>query len=421
MADKNLIQVSAFGTEIGKLGYDPDQRRSFFQYNPKFLDSGMYTRIFPYIFRRVRPLQVFTEYEGPTFRGIPPMIADSLPDTFGNIIFREWFAAQNRPDDKITPLEQLTYVANRGMGALEYHPVTEIPSTASVNINEIVEVLQKVLESKKGASQEQLNHLALLNVFKIGTSAGGARPKILISEHKTSGAIIPGDLASSLDYNHYLVKLSVDENEGYNKEKVEYAYSLLAGEAGVEMMPCKLIDGRHFATERYDRQDGEKQHVLTVSGLTGWDFTKTEESSYENLFRLAVNLKVPHRDLGQLFRRMVFNLVFANSDDHLKNHSFIYNKHNDSWGLAPAYDLTYPFNLELTYLRKSRVMSINGKRNGIKIEDLLKIAEDYTVKNPKKIIVEVQQAAGLWPVMAKDLDIPGFVRDGIEKEFSPVL
>src|SRR5690606_8099911 len=320
MAKNNIIEVILFGQEIGKLGYDVDKRASYFQYNPDFLESNQYTNIFPYVFKRIKPVQVFNKFEGETFRGLPPMIADSLPDMFGNIIFKEWFEAKNKEFKKITPLEQLTYVSNRGMGALEYHPTAEIPKSSTINIDEIVEVLNKVLDLKNETAAEALNDAALLNIFKIGTSAGGARPKILISEHKDTGKIIPGDIEYSEDYNHYLVKLSMNEEWGYNKEKVEYAYYLMAQEVGIQMMPSKLIENKHFATLRYDRQNGEKQHVLTATGLTGWDFKKPDNASYENVFKLALDLKVPYKDIQELFKRMVFNLVFANIDDHLKNH-----------------------------------------------------------------------------------------------------
>jgi len=417
MAKDKIIEVIVFGQEIGKLGYDIDKRASYFQYNPDFLESNQFTNIFPYIFKRIKPVQVFNKFEGETFRGLPPMIADSLPDMFGNIIFKEWFEAKNKEFKKITPLEQLTYVSNRGMGALEYRPTANMPKTATINIDEIVEVLNKVLDLKNETTSKTLNDAALFNIFKIGTSAGGARPKILISEHKETGKIIPGDIEYSDTYNHYLVKLSMNEEWGYNKEKVEYAYYLMAQEAGIQMMPSKLIENKHFATLRYDRQNGEKQHVLTATGLTGWDFKKPDDASYENVFKLALNLKVPYKDIQELFKRMVFNLVLANIDDHLKNHSFIYNKETDSWNLAPAYDLTYPLNINFNYNNISRALSINDKRANITLEDIMTIAETYAIKNPKGIINEVQGVVKTWDGIAEELEIPEKVRIGIKREF----
>ena len=421
MAINKVIDIELFGVEIGKLGYDMDQLLCSFQYNPKFLESGQYQRIFPYIFKRIPLVQVFTQFEGTTFRGLPPMIADSLPDMFGNIIFKEWFKANNKEFDKITPLEQLAYVANRGMGALEYKPVVKVPDNATINLDQIVEVLKQVLDVKKNTLEKNIDTTALLNIFKIGSSAGGARPKILISEHKETHEIIPGDMIYSNEYNHFLIKLNIDEDEGYNKEIVEYVYYLLANEAGIHIMESKLIEGRHFATLRYDRQNGEKQHVLTACGLTGWDFMKPENASYENVFKLATDLKVPHKDLQELYRRMIFNVVLANDDDHLKNHSFIYDKENDAWNLAPAYDITYPHNLKYKIYRKGRALSINKKRTAIQLNDVLAIAELYAIKNPKKIIKEVQSVLPLWKQWAKQEKIPEFAIEAINKEFSILL
>lgn len=415
MARDKIIDVIAFGQEIGKLGYDIDQSKAFFQYNPEFLDSGKYSKLFPFIFKRTKPAQVFTEYQQDTFQGLPPMISDSLPDTFGNIIFQEWLTA--RGIKKVTPLEQLAYVADRGMGALEYKPIKELSNTTFINIDDVIRILEKVLKLKDNTSGASLSELSLLNVFKIGTSAGGARPKILISEHKETGKIIAGDREISEDYKHYLIKLHLQENDNYNKEKVEFAYYLLAQEAGIHMMPSKLIENKHFATLRYDRQNGEKQHVLTVTGLTGWDFkSQPENSSYENVFKVALALQVPHRDLQQLFIRMVFNVVFRNVDDHLKNHSFIYNKETDSWNLGPAYDLTYALNPLFTFKTTSRALSINGKRTGIIKKDLLTIAEEYIIKNPKRIIEDVEVLIPKWLHVAKDLEIPQQIIEAIQKE-----
>lgn len=420
MARDKIIDVIAFGQEIGKLGYDIDQGKSFFQYNPKFLESGQYSNLFPFIFKRTKPAQVFTEYQKDTFQGLPPMIADSLPDTFGNIIFQEWLTA--RGIQKVTPLEQLAYVADRGMGALEYKPVKELPNTTPINIDDIISILEKVLKLKDDTTGTSLDELSLLNVFKIGSSAGGARPKILVSEHKKTGEIIAGDRETSENYNHFLVKLHLDDSDGYNKEKVEYAYYILAKEAGINMMPSKLIENKHFATLRYDRQHGEKQHVLTVTGLTGWDFkSQPENSSYENVFKVALRLEVPYKDLQQLFKRMVFNIVFRNVDDHLKNHSFIYNKEKDSWNLCCAYDLTYALNPLLTFKTTSRALSINGKRTEISMKDVLSIAEEFSIKNPKGIIKEIQALIPRWVEVATELDIPDNITKAIQNELVRII
>lgn len=416
MAKNQIISVFYQGIEVGKLGYDEDKRKASFQYHPSFIDDH-YKSLFPFVIRKTKNVQLFDEYAGETFRGLPPMIADSLPDMFGNIVFKEWLEASHREMSSISPLEQLTYVGCRGMGALEYMPIKEVGQSATIDIREITDVVKKVMDVKTSIKEKGLSDSALLNIFKIGTSAGGARPKILVSEHKVTGELIPGDRVTSDEYNHYLIKLDIDERAHYSKEKIEYIYYQIATEIGIEMMPSKLIDDKHFATIRFDRQNGEKQHILTASGMTGWDFTKPDNSSYDNLFKLAVALKLPHRDIQMLFKRMVFNIVFANIDDHLKNFSFIYNPKEDKWNLSPAYDLTYPLDALMNYTRISRAMSINGKRTDITIDDLMHIAKEFAVKEAGNIVKEVQDATVLFRSYSVEHQIPNKVIDVIERAF----
>lgn len=415
MKRNNSIKVVLFDTEIGRLGYDAQQRASFFQYHPDFLESGNYSNIFPYIFKRVNYAQIFTLFEGETFRGLPPMIADSLPDSFGNLIFKQWMEAQKK--ELLTPVEQLTYVANRGMGALEYQPTNQLPKAEQLVLDEIVQLLQQVLQQKGEIHSNGLSEASLLNIFKIGTSAGGARPKIIVSEHKETHQLIPGDIEVSDHYNHYLIKLNMPDDE-YNASLIEMAYYSLATSIGIEMMPSKLIDNKHFATLRFDRQNGTKQHVLTATGLTGWDFKKPDVSSYENLFKLAISLKVTHKELQQLFVRMVFNVIFKNTDDHLKNHSFIYQPQSDSWQLAPAYDITYGYNPLYKLVKTSRALSINGKRVDISRTDILTIAEEHAIKSPNAIIDAINELTNQWYEKATLYNIPEKIISEIQKEFN---
>jgi len=413
MSKNNIINVVCFDQEIGRIGYDENQNKTFFQYNPNFLKSGLYPNLFPLVIKRIPQTQVFSQFNNDTFRNLPPMFADSLPDTFGNIIFKTWLATKGI--DKISILEQLAYVANRGMGALAYQPSMPIPRNTSIDIDEIVDVLKRVLDSKGSTVDKTLDSKSLLNIFKMGSSAGGMQPKILIAEHKKTGKIIPGDVEYSNSYHHYLVKLHLNLEEKYNKEIIEYSYYLTATSLGINMMPSKLVDHRHFATLRYDRQDGKKIHTLTATGLTGWDFKNPAVSSYEHLFDLAHFLKLPHSEIEELFTRMVFNLVFANADDHLKNHAFSYDEQNNQWHLAPAYDITYALNPLLNYKRSSRALSINNKRNDITLADILKIAYQNTIKNPKGIFEKTIAAISVWEQHAHQLHIPLIVIDNIKK------
>ena len=390
MASNRIINVNLFGQEIGRIGLEENESRSSFQFNPTYLESNSLKNIFPQtgIIKRSDFVQMFSQFDNETFKGIPPQFADSLPDMFGSIIFKAWL--DSKAQNEITVLEQLAYVGSRGMGAIEYSPSVKLQENTTIDLNEVIDVLKEVLDLKKTTAQKNISSQALINIFKIGTSAGGARPKILISEEKETGKIIPGDLEYSDKYKHYLVKLAIDEEIQYPREIVEFCYYQIIKKIGIRMMESKLIEDKHFATLRFDRQDGEKKHVLTTSGITGWDYKSPTNSSYENLFKLSSFLKVPHSQLEELYKRMVFNVIYGNVDDHLKNHSFIYNKKEDNWQLSPAYDITFALNPLISFKNPKRALSINGKRSNITATDLLALADEYTIKNPEGVIREIQ-------------------------------
>ena len=415
MASNDIINVNLFGKEIGKIGSTADEQRSSFQYNPDYLASGTLVNIFPKtgLLKRIPQVQLFSQFSNDTFNGLPPQFADSLPDMFGSIIFKAWL--ESKDQRHISILEQLAYVANRGMGALEYSPSKELPKHASIDLDEIIETLKEVLDLKSTSSQSQLNSQALINIFKIGSSAGGARPKVLISEHKTTGTIIPGDLEYSDNYKHYLVKLAIDEEVNYPREIVEYCYYLISKDLGITMMDSKLIEDKHFATLRFDRQQGKKLHVLTATGMTGWNYKAPSVSSYENLFKLCSFLNISQAQVEELFKRMVFNVIYGNTDDHLKNHSFIYNVQTDNWDLSPAYDITFALNPLIAFKKPNRALSINGKRNDITLSDLLKIADDFTVKNPHGVIKAVQSQQDVLYSLFKEFEVPTKVATSIRK------
>ncbi len=414
--DVESIKVFIFSIEVGTLAYDKTRAISYFQYNNDYLASGLYKNIFPFILQRIGQTQVFREFQEYTFRGIPPVFADSLPDDFGNQIFNRWVKEKGIDKKELSPILQLAYVSNRGMGALEYFPGKKLPKATKINLNVIVDVLKQVLDVKLDQKEVELNDLGLLNIFKIGTSAGGARPKVIVSEHKKKGTLLAGDLEYNDSYNHYLVKLGMG-TDGYSRELVEYGYYQLACESGLHMMLSKMIDGKHFATLRYDRIDGEKKHVLTATGISGYNFQNPEVSSYENVFEIAHNLNLPSADMDALYRRMVFNYVFHNTDDHLKNHSFIYEKESDRWRIAPSYDINFALNALAKWSDAPHSLSLNGKRNNITKSDLLLLAKSYSIKRPKKIIEEICSSIPRWKDIALNLDIPKQVYQSIADEF----
>lgn len=418
MASNRIINVNLFGQEIGRLGLEDSTNQTTFQYNPDYLNSNQFQNIFPKtgILKRSNFAQRFSQFNNETFKGLPPQFADSLPDMFGSIIFKAWL--ESKDQENISVLEQLAYVGSRGMGALEYSPAIDIKAQSTINLDDIIEVLESVLDLKQTTAQKHLDSQALINIFKIGTSAGGARPKILVSEHKTTGAVIPGDLEISDQYHHYLVKLAIDNEKDYPREVVEYCYYKVLTKMGIRMMDSKLIEDQHFATLRFDRQHGEKKHVLTASGITGWDYQSPKDSSYENLFKLCTFLKLPHTQTEELYKRMVFNVLYGNIDDHMKNHSFIYNQHKDAWDLAPAYDITFALNPLMNFKNVKRALSINNKRDHITRKDLLKLADDFTIKNPEGIINEVQSYRDELIGLFNEHDVPKLVAERIANSFN---
>ncbi len=415
MASNKIINVNLFGQEIGKLRFDEDQKRSSFQYNPAFLKSNTLQNIFPRtgIIKSTDHVQLFSQFDNQTFKGIPPQFADSLPDMFGSIIFKAWL--DSKEQNNISVLEQLAYIGNRGMGAIEYSPSIKMQENITIDLNEIISVLKEVLNLKKANNQKNFDSQALINIFKIGTSAGGARPKILISEEKATGKVVPGDLEVSDKFNHYLVKLAIDEDVNYPREVVEFCYYQIIRKIGIRMMDSKLIEDKHFATLRFDRQDGEKKHVLTASGMSGWDYKSPNESSYENLFKLCSFLKIPHAQTEELFKRMIFNVVYGNTDDHLKNHSFIYDRQIDSWQLSPAYDITFALNPLIDFINTKRALSINGKRSNIQLKDVYKLAENFTIKNPEGIIRNILSYKDELIKLFEEHDVPKLVSEKISE------
>lgn len=394
----NILNITLFGKEIGRLGYDNNKRCSYFQYNPDYLENKSANCI-PFIIKKSADAQSFPQFEGKAFRGLPPMFADSLPDVFGNHLFQAWLSIQGKPT-QLDTLEQLTYVGNRGIGAWEYEPANKIEAPSSFRISDMAQLLSEIVDEKEQINPQLTNTEGLMNLFRMGTSAGGMRPKILVARHRKTNQLMPGDLLYGPHHDYLLAKLNLDNDPSHPKETIEFIYANIAKEIGIEMMPCELWEGQHFVTHRFDRQNNQKQHVLTASGLTGWDYQNPEDSSYENLFKLAIALKIPLSELQQLFRRMTFNVAFNNIDDHLKNHSFMYHYETYKWHLAPAYDLTYALNPKLKFHKVSRALSINGKREQIQRTDMLKIAELFNIDDAETIITEVTSGQTLWSELA---------------------
>lgn len=358
-----------------------------------------------------------------TFRGLPGLLADVLPDRYGNQLINMWLARQGRPQDSMNPVEMLCFIGTRGMGALEFEPIAfkENKRTFGVEIESLVDIARKMLSKKEAFVtnlQKEEEH-AVMDILKIGTSAGGARPKAVIAYNEKTGEVKSGQTHSPNGFEHWLIKLDgvsdvqLGASKGYGR--VEMAYYNMAKACGIDMMPSKLLEenGRaHFMTKRFDREDGDiKHHIQTFCGIKHFDYNEVTSFSYEQLFQTMRELKLPYPDAEQLFRRMVFNVVARNCDDHTKNFSFRLKK-GAKWELAPAYDICHAYKPDHKWVSQ-HALSINGKRKDITQEDLLVIGKSINNKKALATIKQISEVVSEWKSFANAVNVSPKLRDEI--------
>ncbi|MGB0838468.1 MAG: type II toxin-antitoxin system HipA family toxin, partial [Flavobacteriaceae bacterium] len=343
---------------------------------------------------------------------------------YGNELINLYLARQGRPENSMNPVEQLCFMGSRGMGALEFEPSSIKTRTNSsvVEMNSLVEIAQKMLENRSefqtvlNRDQEQ----SIKQLITIGTSAGGARPKAVIAFNEISNEVRSGQANIPEGFEHWLIKLDgvsdiqLGDSQGYGR--VEMAYYLMALKAGIDMMPSRLLEenGRaHFMTKRFDRDHNIKHHVQTFCAMKHFDFNKVTSYSYEQLFQTMRELRLSYSEGEQLFRRMVFNVMARNCDDHTKNFSFIL-KQGEKWRLAPAYDICHAYRPDSLWVSQ-HALSINGKRKDFSVEDLLSIAKGMNIKKPLDLIQEVQNAVCLWDDFAHQVKVSDQKREAIKQ------
>lgn len=410
----DYANVMLWGKLVGVVYWDAVRQTANFEYTSRFVQSGL----------DVSPLRMPLEtnriYAFPglnfeTFKGLPGMLADSLPDNFGNALINRWLAEQGRDPGSYNPIERLLYQGRRSMGALEFEPAEKIMSNVStkIELEGLVEAARKALNNKeKLDARFRGKDSDLLQIMKVGTSAGGARAKAVIAYNEETQEVKSGQLNAPEGFFHWLIKLDgVTNNElGDPKHygRIEYAYYKMAVSCGIEMTECRLLEENnraHFMTKRFDRVGAkEKIHMQTLCGLAHFDFNMPGFYSYEQLFQTMRTLRLPYRDAEQIFRRMIFNIVARNQDDHTKNFSFLMNKEG-KWRLSPAYDMAYSYNPQGDFTSLHQ-MSVNGKRDNFTKEDLLKIAQSMNIKKPDEIIEEVVSSVSQWNKISKECGIP---------------
>ncbi|MDA3929007.1 MAG: type II toxin-antitoxin system HipA family toxin [Prolixibacteraceae bacterium] len=420
----NYVNVKLWGEFVGIVLWDDDKQIATFEYDQKFILKGWDLAPIKMPTRGGQRIFSFPDLTRiATFSGLPGLLADALPDKYGNTLIDRWLAQQGRPTGSMNPVEKLCFIGTRGMGALEFEP-SEFPTTKytyKVEIDNLVNIAQNMLNQKDGfqtniAKDEEK---AMNEILKIGTSAGGARPKAIIAYNKKTGEIKSGQTKAPKGFEHYLIKLDgvsdtqFGETEGYGR--VEMAYYEMAKACEIDMMPCELLEenGRaHFLTKRFDRDGGStKHHIQTWCAMEHFGYNNVGMYSYEQLFQTMRVLRLSYPQAEQMFKRMVFNVIARNCDDHTKNFAFRLQQ-GERWGLTPAYDICHAYRPDSIWVSQQS-MSVNGKRIAIKKEDLLTVAKSMNIKKAERIISHIDATVSKWNHFAEKQKVRADLRDAI--------
>ncbi len=429
----DVAEVKIWGRLAGAVRWDDSRQLGYFQYDPKFIEKGwdlspvkmplnQGSRI--YSFPELR--KGINETED-AFNGLPGLLADSLPDKYGNRLINTWLSRQGRPENSMNPVEKLCFIGARGMGALEFEPaqMKTAKRSFSLELDSLVEVANKMLNEREAffTNLNEDEEKAMNDILKIGTSAGGARPKAVIAYNPKTGEVRSGQGNVPNGFEHCLLKLDGVSGEQFGDStgwgRVEYAYYLMAKDCGIEMNECQLLEenGRaHFLTKRFDREGNVKHHVQSLCGLQHYDFNDMYGYSYEQVFQTMRFLRLTYPEAEQMFRRMVFNVLATNYDDHTKNFSFILKK-DEQWRLAPAYDLCFSFN-PTNHWVSNQTLSVNGKRTGITKDDLMTLARDNNIKKGSRIIDDINSVIILWKKYAEQAGVRNDLKEKINSNLN---
>lgn len=408
----DVARVKMFGMNVGTFRWDSSYDVARFEYDAQFVRKGIEPSPLMMPVQQGR-IYSFGNLNREVFNGLPGMLADSLPDTYGRALFDKWLTLTGRTVGN--PIETLCFLGQRCMGALEFEPATgPASSDTKIELDSLVEVAKEALSEKEGfgANLGMDRKAAVAEILRLGTSAGGQRAKAIIAYNKETGEVRSGQVQAPKEYDYYLIKLDGVSAEAGFKEtenfgRLEYSFSLLAKECGIEMTDCSLIEenGRaHFLTKRFDRVNGEKIHMQTLCGIAHYDFHLRRAYSYEQAFNVMRRLRLPYSQAEEMFRRMVFNVIIRNQDDHTKNISFLMDK-TGKWTLSPAYDIGFAYNPKGSWT-DTHQMSINGKFEDINRQDLLACAAANNIKNGAEIIDKISESASKWPEIAKNCGVP---------------
>ena len=388
------LKVILWGEEIGRLAWDARRRLSYFMYNPTFLKKGL--NISPLVapVDGVRGLTPIWGEEAKIYQKLPAFVADSLPDAWGNQLFDLWRQQNHLSNADITPLDKLSFIGKRGMGALEFVPeVSRERRVEKIDIKSLASLAERIFTERENARILPEESITMQSLLTVGTSAGGRQPKAIVAINRKNGEVRSGQISGLEDFDYCLIKFG---NSQYCSAELEMTYYKLATMAGINMMPSELyqVDGNnHFMTKRFDRKDGKKVHTQTLAAIN------PDADSYEQLIAICRKLHLPETDCYEVFRRMVFNVLANNTDDHNKNFSFIMNE-DGTWRLAPAYDITYIFDSGGFLPNEDHCMYIRAKLRGITRDDVIQLAKDNGIRRPDAIIRDIVKAIKQFRVVA---------------------
>lgn len=380
------LKVLLWGEEIGRLAWDARRRLSYFMYNPAFLKKGL--NIFPLVapIDGMRGLTPIWGEEAKIYQKLPAFIADSLPDAWGNQLFDLWRQQNHLSNADITPLDKLSFIGKRGMGALEFLPeVSRERKAEKIDIDSLANLAERIFTERENVRILPEESITMQSLLTVGTSAGGRQPKAIVAINRKDGEVRSGQIAGLENFDYYLIKFG---NSQYSSAELEMAYYELATMAGIHMMPSELylVDGNsHFMTKRFDRKGGKKIHTQTLAAIS------SDTDSYEQLIAICRKLHLPETDCYEVFRRMVFNVLANNTDDHNKNFAFVMSE-DGSWRLSPAYDITYIFDNGGFLPNEEHCLYVRAKLRDITRDDVIQFAKDNGIRRPDAIIRDVVNA-----------------------------
>jgi len=414
--ENNIVSVRLWNEEVGRLYWSAERKCAVFSYSPAFIVNGLDIAPLTHSLSHATTRPFLGNREKP-YEGLPEFIADSLPDHWGSLVFERWAEENELHRRNITPVDKLSFIGKRGMGALEFVPAANFKEEGKgdLNLESLYDLAKKIFEQREQTHISPNESLTMQSLYDVGTSAGGKHPKAIMAINEKTKEIRSGQTMQGEGFEYYILKFA--DSSSYPNAEIEQTYYDMACEAGVRMMPSRLIsiEGRnHFLTKRFDRQDGKKIFTQTLAAVN------PEAESYADLFYTARSLGVPMTEQAELFRRMVFNIMTANIDDHSKNFSFMLSP-KDGWHITPAYDLTLTTDLDSSQLLNRHEMSIQGKTYDITVSDLQRFAELNNIKNATAIIDKVSEAVSLFRNFAQRNGVPEYWTDRIEAHLSHLV